>query len=69
MRPGRCSLAVFPVQHQTAEASRRKLEEEVTTFLSVLKNDGLAESKVCLDVFKHMDIVCSIYLFIFTSIS
>lgn len=41
-----CSPAVFPVQHQTAEASRRKLEEEVTAFLSVLKNDGLAESKV-----------------------
>lgn len=40
------SLAVFPVQHQTAEASRRKLEEEVTAFLSVLRNDGLAESKV-----------------------
>lgn len=46
VRPGRCSPAVFPVQHQTAEASRRKLEEEVTAFLSVLKNDGLAESKV-----------------------
>lgn len=46
VRPGRCSPAVFPVQHQTAEASRKKLEEEVTAFLSVLKNDGLAESKI-----------------------
>lgn len=41
-----CSPAVSPVQHQTAEVSRRKLEEEVTAFLSILKNDGLAESKV-----------------------
>lgn len=45
-----CSLAVFPVQHQTAEASQKKLEEEVTAFLSVLKNDRLAESNV---IYKH----------------
>lgn len=45
-----CSPAVSPVQHQTAEASQRKLEEEVTAFLSALKNDGLAESNV---FFRH----------------
>lgn len=41
-----CSPAVSSVQHQTAEASRRRLEEEVTAFLSVLENDRLAESNV-----------------------
>lgn len=38
------SPAVSPVQRQRAEASRRLLEEEVTAFLSILKNGGLAES-------------------------
>uniref|UniRef100_H3DJU4 Oxysterol-binding protein n=1 Tax=Tetraodon nigroviridis TaxID=99883 RepID=H3DJU4_TETNG len=37
------SLAQLKASLQTAEASRRKLEEEVTAFLSVLRNDGLAE--------------------------
>lgn len=31
--------------NQAAEASHRKLEEETADFLSMLRNDGLAESK------------------------
>lgn len=31
---------------QTVDASQKKLEEEVTAFLSILKSDGLEESKV-----------------------
>lgn len=40
------SPAVSPVQPQTADASQRMLEEEVTAFLSILNSDGLAESKL-----------------------
>lgn len=40
------SPAVSLVRTQMADGSQRKLEEEVTAFLSILQSDGLAESKV-----------------------
>lgn len=41
-----CSL-LSSLCNQAAEASQKKLEKEVAAFLSMLKNDGLAESKTC----------------------
>lgn len=48
-----CSL-LSSLCHQAAEASRKKLEEEMAAFLSMLKDDGLAESKTSyLIIYEH----------------
>lgn len=38
---------VISLWNQAAATGQKKLEQEVAAFLSMLKNDGLAESKTC----------------------
>lgn len=39
-------VSFCPFENQAADTSRKKLEKEVAAFLSMLKNDSVAESKI-----------------------
>lgn len=52
--------------NQAAEASHRKLEQETADFLSMLRNDGLAESKTLHTTLSHvLTTVTEALLFLF----